>query len=173
MIPAKVSGWVTAAALLVSVFAAGALAGAAVLELRGPEPEFRGRFGGPDGPGGPGDRRGGARVFRSGGGGPPGVRLAAPPMLPRGMLERLELSEAQRSAVDSVLVHRRAQSDAVLRSMYPLLRAQLDSANAEIRALLTAEQQEIFDRMREEMRQDMRDGPRPGERGPRPPPPGG
>ena len=164
------SGWVTAAALLFTTFLAGALGGAAVTELSRPGPGLRARierdFGGerrvfvgqrPDGRERP-DGRGG----RPGG---PGMGVGRVPLLPPGTLDRLELTEAQRASVDEILERRRAETEAILESVYPTLRAQVDSANEEIRAVLTPEQQATFDRIREEMRQGPPDGR--GQRAPR------
>jgi Spy/CpxP family protein refolding chaperone len=81
------------------------------------------------------------------------------------VLDRLSLTEEQRASVDQVMQRRNAETEALLQGMYPRLRAQVDSANVEIRALLTPEQQAEFDRLREEMRPP----PGGGGRGPRPP----
>jgi hypothetical protein len=87
------------------------------------------------------------------------------------VLDELGLTEVQRAAVEEVLASRRAQTEALLEALYPQLRAQVDSANAEIRALLTPEQQETFDRVRGEM-ESRRGGPAgPGDRGGARPPP--
>jgi Spy/CpxP family protein refolding chaperone len=160
MIQPKLSGWVMAAAMLFSVFVAGLLGGAAVTEFRRPEPQFRDfRFGpGQDGRSGPGpEGRGGPRPDGRGRPGGPGMPGAVP-LLPPGALDRLNLTEEQRASVDEVLQRRRAVTEDVLESVYPRLRAQLDSASTEIRVLLTPEQQEAFDRLREEMRQGVRRG---------------
>jgi hypothetical protein len=186
MMQPKLTGWVTAAAMLFSVFAAGILGGLAVSELRSPEPELRGGrgpggqdgrgFGG--GPGGFGDgRQGGGRggpdrgPGRGGPGGPGGMSGRVP-LLPPGVLDRLSLTEAQRASVDEIIQRRNGLTEAMLREVYPKLRTQVDSANIEIRALLTPDQQAEFDRLREEMRfpqgggrgrpRGERDGPPPG-----------
>lgn len=134
------NNWLLAAALLVSVFSAGALSALAVdrlldrdrpdqVEARRGEPgDFRQR-------GGPG--RGG----RGGTGGP--GQLGLSPVI----LDRLELTEAQRTEVMETLERRRERSDALLDQLRPQLRAQLDSALDEVRALLTPEQQSIFDQL--------------------------
>jgi hypothetical protein len=91
-------------------------------------------------------------------------------MLPPGVLDQLNLSDEQRASVDEVLSRRRAETEALLEALYPQLRAQVDSANGEIRALLTTEQQEAFDRFRQEMEAGRGRPPGPGDRGaPRPP----
>lgn len=168
MIQPKLSGWVMAAAMLFSVFVAGLLGGAAVTEFRRPEPQLRAfRFGSGDGRGPGSEGRGGPRPDGrgrpDGGPGMPG-RV---PMLPPGVLDRLNLTEEQRAAVDEVLVRRREDTEAVLQAVYPQLRAQVDSASMEIRALLTPEQQETFDRLREEF--PPLGSIRRGDGGPRPP----
>ena len=91
-----------------------------------------------------------------------------PPLLPPGVLDQLGLTEEQRAQVDQIMSHRSAETEALLQNMYPRLRAQVDSANTEIRALLTPEQQQNFDRLREQRQM----GPPPGgggRGGPRPP----
>lgn len=159
MISGTAKVWITAGAMLASVFFAGLLTGAAVNEMDGPRRLVR--FGsdrdgergvvirdgrGPGGPGGSGGGRGG-----------PGRSLA--PMLPPEFMEALALTEEQRAALDSVLVRRREQSQAILQEMYPRLRALVDSTNQDIRGLLTAEQQETFERMWESRRGGRTDGP--------------
>jgi Spy/CpxP family protein refolding chaperone len=147
MIAGKTRVWITAVVMLGSVFLAGLLAGAAVTEMEGPE-LVRERMGarGADrrGP----DSRGDGRAGRNGG--PPGMPGGGRvPLLPPSFVERLELSDAQRASLDQLLQRRRSESDAILREMYPRLRAQVDSTHAEIRELLTPEQQAIFDERRE------------------------
>ena len=156
----KVRVWITAAAMLASVFLAGLLGGAALVELRGANadgappwvvrrPPDGERFGG-RGQGGPG-RRGRGLM----------------PLLPGGLMDELGLSEEQREGVERIMRERGAEAEALLQSMYPRLRAQVDYGHAEIRELLDADQREIFDRLREEFgsrRLNVRGGPgrRPG-----------
>jgi hypothetical protein len=90
------------------------------------------------------------------------------------VLDRLSLTEEQRASVDQIMQRRNGQTEALLQDVYPRLRAQVDSANLEIRALLTPEQQTEFDRLREEMRPPAGRGPRPSrDRDDPPRPPGG
>jgi Spy/CpxP family protein refolding chaperone len=158
----KSSGWVTAAALLFTTFLAGALGGAAVSELSRPGPGLRARFEREPG----GERRSYVGQRPDGRGRPsgPGMGVGRVPLLPPGTLDRLDLTDEQRASVEEILERRRAETEALLESVYPTLRAQVDSANEEIRAVLTSEQQEAFDRIRDQMRQGPPDG-----RGPRPP----
>jgi hypothetical protein len=137
MVNPKARGWITALGMLASVFLAGLLAGAAVVELRGstrdeePRREARDR----DGRGFSG-RRGGGMM----------------PLLPQSVLDELGLSEEQRAGVEEILQRRGTETRAILESMGPRLRAQVDSGHTEVRALLDPGQQEIFDRIHQEMR---------------------
>lgn len=156
MIGGKAKVWITAGAMLLSVFMAGILAGAAVIELDGP-PRFGqggelrdGRGPGRDGPG-----RDGGRGGRGGPGGAGMIRV-----LPPGFMEELGLTAEQQAQVDEVLARRRADSEAVLQEMLPRLRALVDSTNVEIRELLTPDQQAQFDAMRESLRDRGQRGPR-------------
>jgi len=137
--------------LLVVVLLAGVLAGAAGDRLlsRGDGPARHGppRFGPPHGPPGPG--RG----------------------LPE-ILDRIDLSDAQRDAVDSLLRAYRPRSEAILRTVLPQLRAQSDSLRAAVRSLLSPAQQRAFDReVGRHPRGDFGPPPFP-PRGPGGPPPG-
>ncbi len=120
--------------LLIVVFLVGVLAGAAgdrLLPLAGrpPRPPF-----GPPGPGsGPGP------------GPDAGPGFAGPRGLP-GPLERMNLSDAQRRAIDSLLAQHRPRSQAIMRRVIPELRAEADSLRASIRAALTPDQRKAFDR---------------------------
>ena len=105
--------------------------------------------------GGDGPRRFGPQLH-----GPPGPRRGLPDVL-----ERMELSAAQRDVIDSLLQAYRPRSEAVLRTVLPQLHAQADSLRAAVRAILTPAQQKQFDR-------EVARRPR-GEFGPPfPPPPG-
>ena len=109
-----------------------------------------------------GDRllSGGPRRFGPQRHGPPGPGRGLPDVL-----ERMELSGAQREVIDSLLQAYRPRSEAVLRTVLPQLHAQADSLRAAVRAILTPAQQKQFDR-------EVARRPR-GEFGPPfPPPPG-
>lgn len=99
--------------------------------------------------GGPGPGGGG----RGGPGGPGGH-----------MFERLNLSPAQRTSVDSIFEARRQQIDEFWHGPGLRLQEILDSTNGDVRALLDSTQRVAYDKMR-------RRGPG-GRRGPLPPPPG-
>ncbi len=134
-----------AAALLLSVFVAGAfggVVGAKMLERRpwdrweGPSPHMSR----PSGmPGRPGPR------------GPDGwPRGFSPMMLSDRLAGTLELTEEQQTRVRQILEGRHARAAEVLEGIEPRLRAQLDSIRAEIRGILTPSQQEQFDRLMEQ-----------------------
>ena len=143
---ARQQGWVTAAALLISVFMAGALTAVAVVSFTasGQAPETREwRRGGPDGWRGPPSR------------GRPGGR----PDGPRGdfmldlLTERLDLSEDQQDQIREIVASREAASREVMDAMRDRLRSVMDSVDAEIRTVLTPEQQEAFEQLQEEGRE--------------------
>lgn len=152
--------------LLIVVFLAGALAGAAGDRLWS--------VGGPRAPRGPGFDRGPGPGFERGPGfghGPGGPD--GPHGLP-GPLERLDLSERQRHAIDSLLDLQRPRSQAIMRRVLPQLRAEADSLRAGIRAVLNVEQRQAFDRDMPPPPRDSLDMPPPfggppgfGPRGPR------
>lgn len=110
-----------------------------------------------------------SRGFRGRGGPPPSARM------PERLLDRLdanlELSDDQRGRLREVFEARRLrfrELDASVREQFEAERTQM---NAEIAAILTAEQMELFESRIVRMRRDRRDrfGPRgpDGGRGPR------
>jgi Spy/CpxP family protein refolding chaperone len=68
------------------------------------------------------------------------------------LFEVLQLTPEQQTQVDAIMERRRAEMDAFWTEHRPLLDAIMDSARAEIRTVLTPEQQEIEQRFREERR---------------------
>ncbi len=66
------------------------------------------------------------------------------------LLDRLDLSPAQRARADSILQRRRAETDAFWKEHGPALRAIVDSTRTEIRAILTPEQRAREDSIRAE-----------------------
>jgi Spy/CpxP family protein refolding chaperone len=139
-----------AVALLLGVFSAGALTGAAanrLLEAREAGPVMtRDRF-----ERSPPERTGTRVQFgRS----------------PATMLEqRLDLSAEQVAEIESIFEGRRVRTEAILRDFQPRLQAQRDSADVEIRAVLTSEQAAEFDELVREGRGRGRDfRVTPGER---------
>ena len=82
-----------------------------------------------------------------------------------GPLDQLDLTPAQRAAVDSILAARRAQIDAFWRGDGQRLRQIIDSTGIDMRAVLDSSQRAAFDSLREQHRR--RDDPR--MRGGRPP----
>ncbi len=63
------------------------------------------------------------------------------------MRDELRLTAAQNQRVDAILAGSRRRTDVVLDRFLPQLRALTDSIRTEVRAVLTPEQQEIFDRL--------------------------
>jgi Spy/CpxP family protein refolding chaperone len=68
----------------------------------------------------------------------------------RRLLDDLQLVGAQRAQVEAILDRRRAELDAFWEEAGPRLRMIVDSARAEVRAALTAEQRAEYDRLRAE-----------------------
>lgn len=66
------------------------------------------------------------------------------------LAERLGLSEVQKEEIQGILENRRKKADEVLSQVGPILRAELDSMNLEIRETLTPEQQALFDQFQEQ-----------------------
>jgi Spy/CpxP family protein refolding chaperone len=62
------------------------------------------------------------------------------------LLETLDLTAGQQVQVQRILGRHRPQIEAIWESCKPRIAAQVDSTNAEIRALLSATQREDFDR---------------------------
>jgi Spy/CpxP family protein refolding chaperone len=133
----------TALGLLLLAFVAGALGGIAADRLLGTDAsETGGRLPLPAGSGRAG--AGPGAIF------PAGVQLA----------RELELTAEQRERIQAILSEERAKADSVMRAVRPLLRARYDSSLQAVRAVLTPEQRERFDRLREERRDRVR-GRRP------------
>jgi hypothetical protein len=63
------------------------------------------------------------------------------------MREELELSPEQEHRIDAILASSRPRTDAMFDRFLPGLRAVTDSIRAEVRTVLTPQQQEIFDRL--------------------------
>jgi Spy/CpxP family protein refolding chaperone len=154
-----------AAVLLLVVFVSGALVGAAGMRV------LDGRD--------PGDRVEDVPL------GNRGDRRPRPPRVPGGRFmealgERLDLTDAQQEEIETILEGRQRQAQRVFESIGPRMRASIDSMEAEIRAVLTEEQQAAYADLLAESRGregwDGRRGPpggRPFPRGPnrgRPPP---
>ncbi len=144
-----------AAALLISVFVAGGAAGFAFERVVGDHP---GRM----------DGRHPLRRPPFDEGRRPDGGFGGPRDVAGNLAERLELTEEQRARIVEIMERRQAESAAFFEDIRPRLQAQLDSANAEIRAILTPEQVERFDRYLDEGRSlfSRRFGPPPGGMGP-------
>ena len=69
-----------------------------------------------------------------------------------GLFETLQLTAQQQAQVDEIMERRRAEVDAFWKQNGPQLRAIMDSARAEIRAVLTPEQQALEEQFRAERR---------------------
>jgi Spy/CpxP family protein refolding chaperone len=127
--------WI-AAGLLLLAFVAGALGGVAadrLLAARSARVEPALSDPGENGPLG---RGGAGAIF------PAGVQLA----------RQLNLSPEQRDRIEEILVAERSKADSVLREVRPLLQARYDSSTQAVRAILTPEQRERFDRLRDNRR---------------------
>lgn len=158
---ARTRGRLLAMAVLVSVFMAGGLTAAAVIQVMragGPSSPPVGALDGPPmggrpsmGPGmgpGRGVRDGGPRM------GPGGPGLA-PMVMSRRMAQRLGLSADQEDQIRKILDRRHDAADSIMQGVFPLLRAQLDSTRAEVRRVLTPEQRDRFDRWSREGREGL------------------
>ncbi|MFN2384378.1 MAG: hypothetical protein ABR559_08995 [Gemmatimonadota bacterium] len=66
--------------------------------------------------------------------------------------EELDLEPAQQAQIDSLMEEQSRKAEALMRSMEPRLKGLHDSTNAAIAALLTPEQQEVFERLQRERR---------------------
>lgn len=66
------------------------------------------------------------------------------------LLDRLDLTTDQRARIDGILERRRQQTDRFWSEAGPTLDAIMDSTRAEIRAVLTPEQRDEYDRLRRE-----------------------
>ncbi|MBI4544304.1 MAG: hypothetical protein HY703_03830 [Gemmatimonadetes bacterium] len=133
--------WIMAAALLVSVFMAGALTALAVDGLLARRGAAR-----PELAGGPASFAPGARFLPPGGRGVHFGRGPGPIGMTSALAQRLRLSDRQEQQVREILERRRAESDSLLQQMHPRLQANLDSTLAQIRRLLEPGQREEFDR---------------------------
>lgn len=74
------------------------------------------------------------------------------------LIDRVEMSDAQRASIDSILELRAQRMRAVWREVEPQLDAISDSARAEIMAVLTPEQRAEYDKLRDRRRRDRNDG---------------
>ena len=84
------------------------------------------------------------RPFPGGPGGPGGLAELARMELTDRLAQRLGLSDDQRAELDSIMERRRQRAQALMRDLMPRLQGQTDSLQAEIEAVLTPEQQEVF-----------------------------
>jgi len=71
-----------------------------------------------------------------------------------GVLGRMHLTAAQHVAIDSLLNRERPRNEAILGGVLPILRGEADSLRASIRAVLTPDQQRLFDLERRSARAD-------------------
>jgi Spy/CpxP family protein refolding chaperone len=115
-----------------------------------------------------------AREARPGHPPPPGQGI------PPAWRHQLRLTDDQDRQIQEILEKNRSRADAVLDQFLPRLRAVTDSVRAEVRTVLTPDQQEMFDRLQPPLEppplRDARSpfgGPPPGGHPPGGPPPGG
>jgi len=92
--------------------------------------------------------------------------------LPPGLRDALGLTEDQETRIRVILETGRPRTDSVMNEFLPRLRAVTDSIRAEVRTLLTPEQQEIFDSRQPPLGPPPHGMPPPRD-APPPPPPGG
>lgn len=131
-------GWITAVAMLVAVFMAGALSAVAAITVleRGEAVSDRG-----------------PPIHQSGRDGPRRFDGSDRPRFDghRGFLDRLtrelDLSEDQRERIEAILMTRGPRTEEIMSQVRERLRIVMDSVDAEIRAVLTPEQFEAFDRL--------------------------
>lgn len=129
-------------ALLAATFIAGALAGAAVDRVLSADP--------PQGVE-RSDERGRDRGRRGGDGDGDGDHRRSY------VIERIEMSDAQREAIDGILEERSARMRATWREVEPRLDAITDSARVEIMQVLTPEQRAEYERKLKERRRSGED----------------
>ena len=77
--------------------------------------------------------------------GVPGPRSVLPAQYLDRLDRELELSEEQRDSIEAILEAQRRQAQATLEELGPVLRAGLDSAMSQVRAVLHSDQQDRFD----------------------------
>ena len=133
-----------AAALLISVFIAGALGGMVGTKLmdRRSWRDGMARSGHMERPGGrPSWMKG-----REEGADPRGLM---PMWFSDRLAHELDLDEEQREMIRDILDSRRERADAILERIGPTLKAELDSMNIEIRAILNPDQQLLLDQFQE------------------------
>ena len=139
-----------AAALLISVFIAGALGGVVGTKLMDRRSWRDGmvRSGHMERPGGRPSRMKGME----GGADPRGLM---PMWFSDRLAHELDLDEEQREIIQNILESRRERADDILEKVGPTLKAELDSMSIEIRAILTPDQQLLFDQFHERERERM------------------
>lgn len=69
--------------------------------------------------------------------------------------QRLNLTAEQRARIEAILHEDSASTDSLLRTMRPVLKAHFDSTATAIRAVLTPEQRAEFEHYRKERRREM------------------
>ncbi len=75
----------------------------------------------------------------------------------RYIIDRVDMSDVQRAAIDSILERRVRRMRAVWREVEPRLDAITDSARAEIMEVLTPEQEAEYEKLLDRRRRDRRD----------------
>jgi Spy/CpxP family protein refolding chaperone len=109
----------------------------------------------------------------------PGPPPRAGQGVPPAWRQQLRLTDDQDRQIREILEKNRSRADAILEQFLPRLRVVTDSVRAEVRTVLTPDQQEMFDRLQPPLGPPLREG-RPPFEGPPPdgphpggPPPGG
>src|SRR5260370_329770 len=91
------------------------------------------------------------------------ARIAARVRMAEHLGRELDLTTQQKTQVQQIIEKHRAKIDAVMSSVRPQVRQELDATNAEIETILTAEQKTKFAALRmriESRRRDRRSTPR-------------
>ena len=107
------------------------------------------------------------------------ARPGFPPPLGQGIppawRQQLRLTDDQDRQIHEILERNRPRADAILEQFLPRLRIVTDSVRAEVRTVLTPDQQEMFDRLQPPLEPPPLRDARPPLGGPPPggPPPGG
>ena len=136
-----------ALALMAAIFVSGGVTGVFVARATQPErPAFERRWEGQR----PGERDRGRRGDRNGRPRDPRAMMSSRAV--EHLARRLELSPEQQKSVDVILERQRERASAVFEDIGPRLRTVLDSTNAQIRAILSPEQQAGFDAIIQEDR---------------------
>jgi hypothetical protein len=143
------NGRLAAAGVMVGLFFAGGVAGAATMHFLRDDPEPRASY---ERRVRDGDRDRGRSGDRGNDRGRRSPRAFATEQVVESLTERLELTPVQRDSLENILEAQQTQANTIMQEMWPRLRSTVDSANALFRQVLDAEQQATFDELLEEHR---------------------